>query len=171
MSQTPPQPIVWVTPTNKLFVKDAGAVGVIWTLSATGQVLRAGIPLVGGSGTSYMTIINNMVWAQDALTKKWFTHPVTQIGNWVPGTPPSLPPPLHQPVNVDGLLATASPLYSKITLKWTAFAGAKSYTVQYKTDSSKVWTTAPVVPANMTSATITDLLPGETYNCQVFANT
>lgn len=170
MSQTQAQIVIWVTPTNKMSVKDDS--NVVWTLSTSGQVLRGGVALIGGSGTSYMTIINNVVWAQDASSKKWFAHPVTLAGNWIQGNPPAVPlPPTPLPVTVTGLTATASPLYSKITLKWMAFAGAKSYTVQYKTDSSKVWTTAPVVPANTTSATITDLLPGETYNLQVFANT
>ena len=59
------------------------------------------------------------------------------------------------------LQATAETTTS-ITLTWTASTGATSYGITYQTNQSSTWTTAN--PVQTTSATVSGLVPGTTYN-------
>lgn len=86
MAQAPAQ--VFVTPTNGLSVRDT--TGAVWTLSATGNALRNGIVVPGGSRTAYLTSIGGVIWGQDSNTHFWYRY--GSAFGWVRDTLPIAEP-------------------------------------------------------------------------------
>lgn len=76
-------------------------------------------------------------------------------------------PPSGGTCAVPGGLASSSITASGATVSWSAVSGATSYDLQYKTAAASTWTT---VNTAATSANLTGLASGTTYNYQVRAN-
>jgi hypothetical protein len=68
-------------------MKDAA--GNTWTLSTSGSVNKNGMQVPGGSGTSEFTIVNNVVYAQDAGGTGWYTYS-TASQTWSSSSTPAI---------------------------------------------------------------------------------
>ena len=89
------------------------AAGNVYTLNAAGDAIENGKLTYGGAGTGAMELVNDIVYGQDAATKKWYTWDQT---NWTPSSAPPTPsspttggitatdggttPPITQPVAI-----------------------------------------------------------------------
>lgn len=84
--------IVSPTPTPTPTVTDPG--GHVWTL-VTGNVMRDGVAVAGGGGTSALTLVAGVIYAQDGGTGNWWSN---IAGHWggpltvLPGPPVVTPP-------------------------------------------------------------------------------
>ena len=61
-----------LTPTTGGFLTDGS--GNTWTLTATGVVAENGTAVPGGSGTSALAIVSNVIYGQDANSGSWYTY-------------------------------------------------------------------------------------------------
>ena len=61
-----------LTPTTGGFLTDGS--GNTWTLTATGVVAENGTVVPGGSGTSALAIVSNVIYGQDANSGSWYTY-------------------------------------------------------------------------------------------------
>jgi hypothetical protein len=61
-----------ITPTSGGSVTDAA--GNVWTLDNGGNLLQNGVDVEGGGGTSGLTVINGVIWAQDATSGTWYIY-------------------------------------------------------------------------------------------------
>jgi beta-glucanase (GH16 family) len=76
-----------LTTTSGGTMKDAA--GNTWTLSTSGSVNENGTPVPGGSGTSEFTIVNNVVYGQDAGGTGWYTYS-TASQTWSSSSAPTI---------------------------------------------------------------------------------
>jgi endoglucanase len=103
---TPPTPTPTPTPTPSGYVtpNSGGSVtdgsGNVFTMDTAGDILMNGTMVADSSGTASITVVNGVLWAQDAATLVWYTYTggffVSQ-GSATPGpstpTPPTPPTP------------------------------------------------------------------------------
>jgi hypothetical protein len=91
---TPPS-LTIITTTSGGQVSDSS--GNIWTLDSNGNLLENGTGVAGGSGTTKLTVVNGLIWAQDVNTGTWYTYVGGQFvsqGTSTPGpTSPTSPTP------------------------------------------------------------------------------
>jgi Glycosyl hydrolases family 16 len=87
-----------ITPTSGGSVKDSA--GNTFTLT-TGSVLdENGSPVSGGAGTSGLTVVNGLIWAQDSTSGTWYTYSngaFTQQSGSPPTTPTTPTPTVPTP--------------------------------------------------------------------------
>jgi hypothetical protein len=91
----PPEEGDYLTPGSGGSVKDAA--GDTWTLPISGDATRNGQAVPGGGGTSALTSVDGVIWAQDKNSKGWYIY---QNNTWVGqgnNTPPVTPDPPVDP--------------------------------------------------------------------------
>jgi hypothetical protein len=76
-----------LTPASGGFLMDS--TGNTWTLTPTGVVAENGTAVPGGSGTSALAIVSNVIYGQDATSGSWYTYSTTNQ-SWTSSTPPIL---------------------------------------------------------------------------------
>ena len=72
VTQKPAQGQVILTPTSGGFIKDAQ--GNTWTLTSGGNIMKNGIAVPGGGGTSALTYTSasQKIWGQDSGSRQWY---------------------------------------------------------------------------------------------------
>ncbi len=76
-----------LTPNSGGFLKDGA--GNRWTLTSTGVVDENGAAVPGGSGTSALAIVSNVIYGQDAASGSWYTYSPTNK-SWTSAAAPIL---------------------------------------------------------------------------------
>jgi hypothetical protein len=61
-----------ITPTSGGSVVDAA--GNVWSLDTGGNLFENNAVVTGGGGTSALTVVNGVIWAQDATSGTWYTY-------------------------------------------------------------------------------------------------
>ncbi len=117
-----------VTPTSGGTLTDAA--GNKWTLTSAGVIDENGTAIPGGSGTSALAVVNNVVYGQDASTQAWYTYsPATQ--SWASSAAPVLtttPTPTPTPASANDTvvkLGSTAAIIDASNNKWTITAGGK----------------------------------------------
>lgn len=72
------------------------------------------------------------------------------------------------PNQVTGLVSSVTTPTS-VVLNWNPVVNAVNYQVQYRPVGNPVWLNGPLITAPLLTATVTGLVPGNTYQFQVFA--
>jgi hypothetical protein len=67
------------------------ATGNTWTLTSAGVVDENGAAVPGGSGTSALAIVSNVIYGQDATSGSWYTYSTT-TQSWTSSATPTLTP-------------------------------------------------------------------------------
>ena len=88
-----PTPTSTLEPTLGLTTQSGGwvqdAAGNIWTLTSSGSVKENGTAVPGGSGTAELTLVNNVVYAEDAGGTGWYTYS-TATQSFTPAAAPTI---------------------------------------------------------------------------------
>jgi beta-glucanase (GH16 family) len=82
-----PEPTLGLTTTTGGSMKDAA--GNTWTLTTSGSVDENGTPVPSGSGTAELTLVNNVVYGEDAGGTGWYTYS-TASQSWSSSSAPTI---------------------------------------------------------------------------------
>jgi hypothetical protein len=160
-------PLVIVTRANGLSVKDAA--GHVWTLTAAGMCTESGKAVAGGGGTSELTSVSGLIWAQGSVNLLWYTF---VNGNWISqgnATPsvPALPTAPSQVLNV----RTTAVKPTSISLAWNAPKTGSlpiSYTVFIRKRGAAGWNIGAT--SSVTAATVLGVAPSTEYDLEIQAH-
>jgi hypothetical protein len=122
-----------LTPTSGGTLTDAS--GNKWTLTAAGVVNRNGSAIPGGSGTSGLAIVGNVIYGQDGKSQAWFTYSPTGQ-TWASSAAPVLTQTTTQsPNDTVVTLGSTAAIVDAGGNKWTITSGGQ-VAVNGTTDTS-----------------------------------
>jgi hypothetical protein len=127
-----PVPTPTPTPTPKALTTTSGGTltdssGNKWTLTSAGVVDENGTAIPGGSGTSAVAIVSDVIYGQDSASKSWYTYSPTNQ-TWTSSAAPVLTPtptPTASPNDTVVKLGSTAAIVDAGNNKWTITAGGR----------------------------------------------
>jgi hypothetical protein len=132
-SPTPtPTPTPTASPSSNEITTTSGGTltdgsGNKWTLTSAGVVDENGTAVPGGSGTSAVAIVSDVIYGQDGASKSWYTYSPTNQ-TWTSSAAPVLTPtptPTASPNDTVVKLGSTAAIVDAGNNKWTITAGGR----------------------------------------------